>query len=142
MKVVKVISTKTGRPIEVTTTATQLGQLLDELGRMEQFEGTDWKRTTIFQRDSTGRSTKSLRDESISNESSFTIFISPSEHKGGVYSHSVIREIRTKLNNILNELAGEDIKDDLDLVEIKASPVYKVVLTKEEESDLEEFSRG
>ena len=125
MKSVKVINTKTGTPVVVETDATQLGQLQDQLSRMNQFSGIDWKSSVIFQRDSTGRSTKSLRDEAISNESSFTLFISPSKHKGGQLSPSVIRDTRAKINAILDELLGEEAGTSVKKEAISLKLIYR-----------------
>ena len=104
MKRVKIVNTITGTPVTVETSATTFGELKRELSSKPQFSDVNWGSTVCIQRDSVGRSTKSLDDELISSEEAFTMYISPSKHKGGIYSPSIIRDVKTKIMSMLDEL--------------------------------------
>jgi hypothetical protein len=110
MKVVRIINTATATPVTHETNATTLGQLKAELQAIPAFSRYDWANVAIYQKDSTGRSTKSLNEESISSEQSFSLFITPAKHKGGAnttrYTDETIAELKVRMVNVLDDVLG------------------------------------
>lgn len=127
MKNVRVINTATSLPIEVKTDAKTWGELRDELSKMSEFSNLHFNsdELSVFQKDSKGRSTKSLLDELISEEREFKIYLTPKKHKGGIYSTKVLKDLRGKLVTLLDELIGEESKNSHKKSEISGEEIVK-----------------
>lgn len=134
MKKIKIINTSTGLPVVIESEATTLAQLKNQLASHDQLSNIDWSSISVFQKDSKGKAVIGLDEQAISSDETFNIYLTPAKHKGGLdpLAPSQVKELRTRFLKLCNALLAEYEED-----EEYEEP--KVILTKEDEEDLEFF---
>lgn len=126
-KTIRIINPLTAQAVTVKTTATTWGDLKKELQSMDVFKSMEFDDVRVFMKDSEIKKVLTYPEDSVSPESSFKLFISPSNMKGG-NKERLIRakeEIVTILDNIIEEsyfevkvepMSNEDLKEFLELL--------------------------
>lgn len=104
---VRVINTKTSSPVEVEVSnevATWEG-LKETLSDIPQFSDLDFGKCHVYAKDATGRKSLVLGTDSIPT-GDFKLFVTPIQTKGGMYNTSTLKDLKTKLNTVIDELLG------------------------------------
>ena len=130
-KKVKIINPVTAEAVEITTEATIWAELEQELLKTPSFKDVNFETYKVFMKDSSIKKTLGLPGDTLSDETSFKIFISPINMKGGM-DKKVLEELRDAINEIFDayidecftniktsEITNEDRKDFFDMFSIE-----------------------
>jgi len=131
MKKVKIINPMTSEAVTIESNATTFGELAVEISEVSSLSGLNLSECKVFLKDSSGSKTLGLTSDTLSEEDSYKVFISPTKMKAGNgtrYSDAVLKELKTKVNNIFTDLIGGEAATD--------EPNFDGEVT---EDDLEEF---
>lgn len=140
LKKIKVINGRTVASF-IETDVETVGQLVDILKSDQRYSSVNFDSVKILQKDSQGRSSLDYDEQKISTDGEFKIFLMAEKMKFGdsttEISISVLKEMRTKMNNLFNDLIG-DCSDE-EIIKQASDPGDTVKLTDEDLADLDEL---
>ena len=140
LKKIKVINGRTVASF-IETDVETVGELIDVLISDSRYSSVNFESVKILQKDTQGRASLDYDEQKISTDPEFKIFLMAEKMKFGdsttQVSISVLKEMRTKMNNLFNDLIG-DCSDE-EVVKQAADPKNTVALSAEDLADLEEL---